>query len=257
VAYQTPAPDIVSIIDAPPTPVAALGPGRKYAVLVHYEMHPPVTTLARPYLALAGVRVDPAIAGRQRTRRLTGLSVMSLTDGAIRPLDLPDGKSVSVPAWAPDGLRFVFTVDETDGIAVWVGDARDATAAPVPGLRVRDVLGGDPTSAGSTVRWTRDGRQLLCLSAPGPVPDLPAEPIEPHIEESAGKHSQMATFQDLLRTDADADIFEQLATTVPVRVDPVSGAVLRPGAVRLLRPHGGGLGARRRAGARHRRPAGQ
>ncbi len=68
--------DIVSIIDAPPTPVAALGPGRKYAVLVHYEMHPPVTTLARPYLALAGVRVDPAIAGRQRTRRLTGLSVL-------------------------------------------------------------------------------------------------------------------------------------------------------------------------------------
>src|SRR5215475_11436019 len=60
VAYQIPAPDIVSIIDAPPTPVAALGPGRKYAALVHYEMHPPVATLARPYLSLAGVRVDPA-----------------------------------------------------------------------------------------------------------------------------------------------------------------------------------------------------
>ena len=56
-----------------------------------------------------------------------------------------------------------------------------------------------------------------------PEPELRAEPIEPHIEESAGKHSQMATFQDLLRTDADADIFEQLATTVPMRVDPVSG----------------------------------
>jgi dipeptidyl aminopeptidase/acylaminoacyl peptidase len=224
VAYQTPAPDIVSIIDAPPTPVAALGPDRRYAALVHYEMHPPVATLARPYLSLAGVRVDPAIAGRQRTRRLTGLSVLSLTDGAISPLDLPDGKSVSVPAWAPDGNRFAFTVDETDGVAVWVADAREATAAPVPGLRVRDVLGGDPTSTGSTVRWTRDGRQLLCLGAPGPVPELPAEPIEPHVEESAGKHSQMATFQDLLQTDADADIFEQLATTVPVRVDPVTGA---------------------------------
>ena len=286
-AYQTPAPDIVSIIDAPPTPVAALGPGRKYAALVHYEMHPPVTTLARPYLALAGVRVDPAIAGRQRTRRLTGLSVLSVTDGAIRPLDLPDGKSVSVPAWAPDGLRFAFTVDESDGIAVWVGDARDATAAPVPGLRVRDVLGGDPTSVGSTVRWTRDGRHLLGLSAPGPVPERPAEPIEPHIEESAGKHSQMATFQDLLSTDADADIFEQLATTVPVRVDPVSGEATtlgpaglyyylgdspdgqhllvyrlrRPFSFRVpygvLRPDRRSLGAGRRAGARRRRPPGQ
>ncbi len=53
-AYQTPANDIVSIIDAPPTPVAALGPGRRFAALVHYESHPPVAVLARPFLSLGG-----------------------------------------------------------------------------------------------------------------------------------------------------------------------------------------------------------
>jgi dipeptidyl aminopeptidase/acylaminoacyl peptidase len=93
----------------------------------------------------------------------------------------------------------------------------------VPGLRARDVLGGDPTAPGSTVRWTRDSSALLVLGAPGPPPELAAEPIEPHVEESAGKHSQMATFQDLLQTAADEDVFEALATTVPLRVDPVSG----------------------------------
>jgi dipeptidyl aminopeptidase/acylaminoacyl peptidase len=229
VAYQTPANDIVSIIDAPPTPVAALGPGRRYAVLVHYELHPPVALLARPFRSLAGIRVDPVIAGRQRTRRLTGLSVISMADGQIRALELPAGQSVSVPVWAPDGVRFAFTVDEPDGVAVWVGDAQAATAAEVPGLRVHDVLGGDPTSAGGTVRWTRDGTHLLALGAPGPPPALPAEPIEPQVEESAGKHSQMATFQDLLRTEADADLFEQLATTLPLRVDPVTGATAQLG----------------------------
>ena len=39
----------------------------------------------------------------------------------------------------------------------------------------------------------------------------------------------MATFTDLLRTDADADVFEALATTVPLRVDPDSGAVTELG----------------------------
>jgi dipeptidyl aminopeptidase/acylaminoacyl peptidase len=229
VAYQTPASDIVAIIDAPPTPAAALGPGRRFAVLVHYESHPPVDLLARPFLSLAGIRVDPAIAGRQRTRRLTGLSVLSTADGSIRPLELAAGKSVSVPVWAPDGTRFVFTVDEADGVAVWVADARTATASEVPGLRARDLLGGDPTSAGSTVRWTRDGTSLLVLGAVGPVPQLPAERIEPHVEESAGKHSQMATFQDLLRTEADEDVFEELATTVPLRVDPETGAAAELG----------------------------
>src|SRR5215472_7461968 len=39
----------------------------------------------------------------------------------------------------------------------------------------------------------------------------------------------MATFQDLLKTDADADLFEQLATTLPVRVDPETGTTTQLG----------------------------
>jgi dipeptidyl aminopeptidase/acylaminoacyl peptidase len=226
VAYLTPPDDIVSIIDTPPTPAASLGPGRRFVALVHYEAHPPVALLARPFLALAGIRIDPAIAGRQRTWRLTGLSVITLPDGEPRRIDLPPRTSLSVPVWAPDGRRFAFTVDEADGISVWVADAESGAARPVPGLRVRDVLGGDPRSAGSTVRWSRDGATLLALGAPGPA-SVPAEPIEPRVEETAGKRSQMATFTDLLRTQADEDAFEALATTVPVRVDPVTGAVAR------------------------------
>ena len=223
--YQTPANDIVSIIDAPPTPAASLAPGRRFVALVHYESHPPVAHLARPYLALAGLRLDPSIGGRQRTRRLTGLSVIAVPGGQPRRIELPEGKSVSVPTWACDGRRFAFTIDEPDGIAVWVADAQAATASEVPGLRVRDVLGGEPTSGGSTVRWSRDGTTLLVLGSPAP-PDLPPiEPIEPRMEDAAGKHTQMATYTDLLHTDADAEVFEHLATTVPLRVEPESGAV--------------------------------
>ena len=228
-AYLTPASDVVSIIDAPPTPAASLAPGRRFVVLVHYESHPPVALLARPYLALAGLRLDPVLGSRQRVRRLTGLSVIALPGGQPRRIELPDGNSVSVPAWAPDGRRFAFTVDEPDGVAVWVGDAQTATAAAIPGLRVRDVLGGDPTSAASTVRWSRDGRSLLVLGTlAGATPPGP-EPIEPQVEETAGKRSQMATFTDLLRTDADADVFEQLATTRLLRVEPDSGSVTELG----------------------------
>ena len=226
-AYQTPASDIVAIIDAPPTPAASLAPGRRFVALVHYESHPPVAQLARPYLSLAGLRIDPVLAARQRTRRLTGLSVVALPAGQPRPVDLPEG-SVSVPTWAPDGRRFAFTLDTPDGISVWVADAQAATAAEVPGLRVRDVLGGDPTSSGATVRWSRDGRTLLALAAPSGGPPAP-EPIEPRLDETAGKRSQMATFTDLLRNDADADVFESLATTVPLRVDPDSGNAVELG----------------------------
>jgi dipeptidyl aminopeptidase/acylaminoacyl peptidase len=226
VPYQLPDDDIVDIVNAPPTPVALLAPGGNFVALVHYQAYPPVAELARPYLSLAGLRLDPVIGGRQRTRRLTGLSVIALPDGAERPISLPAGASVSIPTWAPDGHRFAFTVDEPDGVGVWVGDAVTATASQVPGLRVRDTLGGDPTSSAAAVRWSRDGASLLALGAPpaGSPLTLPAEVIEPRLDEASGKHSQMATYQDLLRTEADEDAFEELATSIPMRVDPVSGA---------------------------------
>jgi dipeptidyl aminopeptidase/acylaminoacyl peptidase len=224
VPYKTPERDVVAIIDAPPTPVALLAPGGRFVALVHYESHPPVSMLARRYLPLAGIRVDPVLGGRQRVRRLTGLSVLRLADGTQRAVALPDGAQPSVPAWAPDGRSFVFTVDEPDGIGVWVADAETATARQVPGLRVRDVLGGDPLTIGAAVRWSRDGAWLLALGAPGGPSGPPEMPDEPRAEETAGKRSQMATYQDLLRGAADEDAFEALATTVPLRVEPRTGA---------------------------------
>jgi dipeptidyl aminopeptidase/acylaminoacyl peptidase len=223
VPYATPMSDVVSIVDAPPTPLVRLAPDAGHLALVHYESHPPVAMLAKPYLPLAGIRIDPVLGGRRRLRRLTGLSVLRLSDGLQRPLLLPAGAQVSPPVWAPDRRHLAFTVDEPDGIGVWVADAEAATAGPVPGLRVRDVLGGEPAADGGAVRWSRDGRSLLALAAPAEPVTLPVAPIEPHLEETAGKHSQMATFQDLLHTASDEDIFESVATTVPVRVDPVTG----------------------------------
>ena len=105
--YSLPDSDVVSIIDAPPTPLASPSPGEQFVMLVHYQAHPPVAMLARRRLGLAGLRLDPVIGGRQRTRRFTGLSVLGISDGTERVLTLPDDVQVSVPVWAPDGQRFM------------------------------------------------------------------------------------------------------------------------------------------------------
>ncbi|MBO0775481.1 MAG: S9 family peptidase, partial [Actinobacteria bacterium] len=214
---------IVAIIDAPPTPLAYLAPGGRHVALLHYGSHPPVALLARPYLALAGLRVDPRLRSRRRLRQTTGMSVLTLADGSRRDLPLPAGAQLGPPVWAPDGQRFAFTVDEPDGVGVWVADAAAGTAAQLPGLRICDVLAGEPSADGGSIRWSRDGRSLLALAAPPRPEPLPPVPIEPQVDETAGKRSQLATFQDLLRTAADEDMFEVLATSVPVRADAATG----------------------------------
>src|SRR5438128_2203572 len=82
-----------------PTPITYLAPGGSFLVLRHHETHPPIAMLARPYLALAGVRLDAALGARRRMRRLTGLSVVRPADGAKTRLDLPAGSQVGPPIW--------------------------------------------------------------------------------------------------------------------------------------------------------------
>jgi dipeptidyl aminopeptidase/acylaminoacyl peptidase len=224
VPYASPGADITPIIDAPPTPITYLAPGGRFLALVHHELHPPIAMLARPYLPLAGIRLDQRLGARRRMRRLTGLSVARTGDGTETPLNLPAEVQVGAPIWAPDGRRFAFSLDRVDGIGLWIADAATGEASPVPGLTIRDVLGGDTSATGGTVRWSRDGRSLLVLAAPHAPLMLPEPPIEPQTDETAGKHSQMATYTDLLSTPADEDAFEALATTVPCRVDPATGA---------------------------------
>ena len=216
--YLLPDDDVVAIIDSPPTPAISVSPDGQTVLLVSYEAHPPVSLLARPIRKLGGVRVDPALRGRQRTLRLIGLTLVDVADGTHRAIPLPAEASVSVPVWSPDSARFAFTVDRQDGIRVWVGQVESATAAEVSELPVSDVLTGGQLGGGGPVQWSRDSRSLLALCVPPDPAPLPAERIEPYVDETAGKSTQMATFQDLLASDADADLFEALATTQLVRI---------------------------------------
>ncbi|HEV2376281.1 MAG TPA: prolyl oligopeptidase family serine peptidase [Streptosporangiaceae bacterium] len=211
------------VIDAAPPPLVSLSPAGAYVVLVHGVTHPPIATLARPYLPLAGLRVDPVLRARRRVRANTAVSVVSVADARECFLDTPEGALVGLPAWAPDGQRFAFTVDGADGVGVWVADAGSGDAHPLTGLTVCDVLAGDPSPGGGVVTWSRDGNSLLLLATPAEPPVPPPPDPEPRVQETAGQRSQAATYQDLLRTHADEDLFEALATSVPCRVDPTTG----------------------------------
>lgn len=224
--YAIPDDDVVAIIDSPPTPAMFLSPDGSHVALVHYEPHPPIALLARPYLRLGGVRVDPTIRGRQRTLRLVAITLVAVADGSHRKVELPDEAVVGIPSWSPDSRRFVFMVDDIDRIGVWVGDVSTAEAITVPGLVVSDVLTGGQLSGNGPVRWSRDSRSLLALTVPPHLAgrgQVAPERIEPRIEETQGKTTQMATYQDLLTSATDAEVFEDMATVQPARVDPATG----------------------------------
>jgi dipeptidyl aminopeptidase/acylaminoacyl peptidase len=218
--YKLPPQSVVDLVDAPLPPQAVVSPANDAVLLVEPEAYPPIALLAQPVLRLAGVRITPATGCRQRTLRYTGLSLQRLDGGVAKRVALPVDARVGMPVWSHDGRRFAFARDLADGVELWIGEAASGAAKPVPGLRLDDVLG-------APFAW--EGETLLVRSVPrdrGPAPTAPAVPIGPIVEETAGKASQMATFQDLLRTPQDELVFEHYARSQLVRVDARTAGIV-------------------------------
>jgi dipeptidyl aminopeptidase/acylaminoacyl peptidase len=205
--YKLPPKPIVDVLDAAPPPLTLASPTGDALLVADVEANPPIALLAQPILRLAGVRIAPALSSRQRTLRYTGLTLRPL-EGAARRVALPPDARISAPVWSPDGRRFAFARDLADGVELWLGDAASASASAVPGLRLNDVLG-------RAVAWV-DSDRLLVRGVPagrGPAPQAAGVPAGPVVQETAGKTSQMATFQDLLASPQDERLFAHYAAT--------------------------------------------
>ena len=218
--YKLPPKEVVNVIDAPPPPQAVVSPTGDAVFLAEPEAYPPIALLAEPVLRLGGIRITPATGCRQRTFRFTGLQVQPTAGGAALRVALPAGARTGLPVFSHDGKRFAFGRDLVDGVELWVGETATGSARPVAGVRLNDVLG-------PPITWTGAGT-LIVRRIPkgrGPAPQAPVIPTGPIVEETAGKASQMATFQDLLRTPHDAALFEHYAQARIAIVDPATAAV--------------------------------
>jgi len=237
--YKLPPKEVVAILDAPPPPFVQISPARDAMLLIDVQPYPSITVMAQPVLRLAGVRIDPRVGSAQRTLRFTGLSIQPLDNSPARRVDLPAGTSVVAPSWSHDGKKVAFARELEDGLEFWIADASSGRARPIPAVRLNDVLANpfDWLSDNRHIVWLSDNRHILAILVPekrGPAPAAPRAPIGPNVQESSGHLSQMATFQDLLASPHDEDLFEHFATSQVARIDTETGQVERLGPAALI-----------------------
>ena len=228
--YKLPPNDVVAILDAPPSPVAIESPTRDALLFVEIRPYPSIAMLAEPVLRLAGVRINPQVGCFQRTSQVRGLSVQPLDGGPARRVELPEGRSIGIPHWSNDGKKIAFTRYLDDRVELWTADAATGKVQPIPGAQPNDVLSRE-------IIWLRDNRHILATLVPharGPAPAKPRAPIGPNVQESSGRLSQMATFQDLLASPHDEDLFQYFATSQLARIDTQTGQIERIGPAALI-----------------------
>gem|GEM_PF-1714550 len=157
--YKLPPKEVVDILDALPTPLVVVSPRTDALLLVEYQAHPPIALLARPFLRLAGVRIDPELNARQRLTQYTGISVKWIETGKLVRINLPASAKIGVPQWSNDGKSLAFTHDAENGVELWIADALTGKARAIPGVRVNEVLG-------VPFDWTKDNVNLLARLVP-------------------------------------------------------------------------------------------
>lgn len=216
-AYELPPAPLQALVDAPKPPQLSLSPRRDLLALTQTPSLPGIDVVAQPELKLAGMRINPRTYSQSRFSFGTDLWLQEIATGKeIRLQGLPKPLSIASSRWSPDQRYIAFNqVDARTGAnELWVVDvaARDA----------RRLATSLNTVSGRGYEWMPDSSSLLVqLQAGGEAPPAETIPAGPNVQqtESSGKVTQIRTYQDLLKNEADSKRFEHYLRSQSVLMD--------------------------------------
>jgi dipeptidyl aminopeptidase/acylaminoacyl peptidase len=227
--YRLPPAPLQALVDAPRPPQLSISPRRDLLALIQTPALPGIDVVAQPELKLAGLRIHPRTYAQSRFSFGTDLTLMDVGTGREIPLQgLPTPLSIATTSWSPDQRYLAFNhVDVRSGRnELWVVDVAAHTARRLAGLALNTV-------AGRGYRWMPDGKRLLVQLQPEGQGDAPAAggiPTGPNTQETraGGGVKAIRTYQDLLRDEDDARLFEHYLRTQAALVD-LDGKVTKLG----------------------------
>ena len=227
--YRIPPREIVEILDAPATPEVLISPDSEWMLLIESPSMPSIAEVTRPWVGLAGVRIDTSPPAAMRSKFSTAISVRDRAGRTEYELELPDSARIASVRWSHDSRSFAFTLHGADSVELWVADAaREEAERLVRGVNC--VLGPG-------FGWMPDGESLWCFLFPadhGDAPERPAAPGGPAVQETSGTRSPLRTYTDLLEDSFDEELFAYYVSAQLALVDSVNGEVRSVGRAGLL-----------------------
>ncbi|MFH1572514.1 MAG: hypothetical protein ABIG68_00940 [Acidobacteriota bacterium] len=217
-AYQKPPKAVLDILRAPDAPSVSVSPAGDQILLTDTDRYPSIADMAQPMARLAGLRINPTTNGPHGTRRITGFSLIKVADGSSRKVDLPASGPILASggtSWSADGKFIALTHTTANAVELWIIDTAAARMRKIPGITLNAAYG-------QGVQWMPDQRSLLVQAIPagrGKAPAPPPVPSGPNIQENIGKEAPVWTYQDLLETPYDEDLFDYLSTSQLGTVD--------------------------------------
>lgn len=201
--YLLPPPEVISLLERPSPPEVKFHAASRQMVRRFHQRLFTREQMSRPFLALAGLRIEPDRLTHAREPLGTYLRVNSIDRAdEARELRPPEGGYWGDPIFSPEGTKLLIPLYYPNELRVAV---YDFTRAELRELSTR------PLSSvwGAPCAWMNE-EELLCSGAAENSEVLPTEP-GPRIYELKSGAAPALTYSGLLQGAADDALFERYA----------------------------------------------
>lgn len=203
VAYKVPPKTISDMLLAKPAPNVSVDEKGQWMLLTEASTYPSVEELAQPELKIAGLRINPKNYAPSRQNFINNLYLKNIATGKeSKIIGLPVSLRAGGVSWSPSDKKIAFTNTLNDRVDLYVIDIATLKATKINKMAVNTVMG-------SSYQWYDDNTILYkgTLAPASAAPPKPLMPKGPTTQENYGKAAPQPTFQDLIKSPHDEQLF--------------------------------------------------
>jgi Prolyl oligopeptidase family. len=214
--FKRPAPEIEAMAMSSPLPNTYFSNDGKMAVIGYRACKSiPIAKLAASEARIGGVRINTSNFSETRENYAERLEILNVATGVASKVEgIPQGE-IKFVKWSPSGRFFCFTVASDTRVDLWRADvaASEPKVEKISKYPVNTIF-GDPY-------FFLDDETILYKAVPSDLGKMPEKGMSnwPVVSENLGEKKSIRTYQDLLKSPYDADLYEWCCTTIPVVVD--------------------------------------
>lgn len=212
IEYKTPPAAIMNLATAKPSPGVSINDKGDWMLIIERSAMPTVEDLAQPELRIAGLRINPNNFSPSRTTNAVGLSVKEIKTGQdFQILGLPANLKAGNFQWSPNDDKIAFTQTNTENIDLYVIDLKTKKASKTNQTALNIVI--------NDLSWL-DNNSVLYHATVASAKDAPKKmlaPKGPTVQQNMGRAAASATYQDLIKSPYDEQLFEFYTTSQLVK----------------------------------------
>ncbi len=209
VTYQTPPKDIADLLLANPTPSVSITSRAEWMILIERNSYPTVEELGQPEVRVAGLRLNPNNFSPSRQNFINNFTLKNIkANKEYKITGLPANMLAGNASWSPAEKKFAFTNTTGNKVDLYVVDVLTQKATKIN----KEALN---INLGNSFTWVDDNTIVYkaATQLPTAVPKKPITPKGPTVQQNLGKVAPSPTFEDLIKSPYDEQIFEFLATS--------------------------------------------